>query len=79
MTGKRILAVIAILVLGGALLRFDAGHQTPSGQPPLAELNPDKFTTAFNTAKDEVRVLLFLLAFGSLCFRPIGAHRRPPP
>jgi hypothetical protein len=63
MTRKRILAIVAILVLGGALLYFNAGHQTPSGQPPLTELNPHNFTTienAFNTAKDEVRVVLLL-------------------
>ena len=72
MTGKRILAVIAILVLGGALLRFYAGHQTRSGQPPLAELNPDKFTTAFNTAKDEVRVLLFLSPLGACASDRLG-------
>ena len=63
MTLKRILAIAAILVLGGALSYFYAGHQTPLGQPPLAELKPHNFTiieNAFNAAKDEVRVLLLL-------------------
>ncbi len=63
MTRKQIAVGIAALVLCGALFYFYAGHQTPAGQPPLAELNSENFTSigkAFNAAKDEVRVLLLL-------------------
>jgi hypothetical protein len=63
MTRKRILGIIAALVLFGALLYLYAGHQTPAGQPPLAELTAQNFTgieNAFNAAKGEVRVVLLL-------------------
>jgi hypothetical protein len=63
MTRKRILVIIAALVLFGALSYFYAGHQTPPGQPSLAKLNAQNFTdieNAFNAAKGEVRVLLLL-------------------
>jgi hypothetical protein len=63
MSRKRIIVIIAALVLGIVLLYFYAGHQTPAGQPPLAELKPANFTTienAFNAAKNEVRLLVLL-------------------
>jgi hypothetical protein len=63
MNHKRIVAVIATLAVCGVLSYFYAGHRTPSGQPPLVELEPTNFTTienAFNAAKDEVRVLVLL-------------------
>jgi hypothetical protein len=63
MNRKYIFAIFAALVLGGVLFYLYAGHQTPEGQPPLANLIPQNFTTietAFNAAKDEVRVLLLL-------------------
>jgi hypothetical protein len=64
MTGKRILmiAVVAVL-LCGALFFLTGGHRTPVGQPPLAELDAQNFTTlenAFNAANDNVRILLLL-------------------
>ena len=64
MTRKRIsVIIVALLVLGGVLLYVCAGHQTPEGQPALAELNRQNFTTletAFNAAKEDVRILLLL-------------------
>jgi hypothetical protein len=63
MNRKYILAIVAALVLCGVLFYFYAGHQTPEGQPPLADLVSQNFTTietAFNAPKDDVRVLLLL-------------------
>jgi hypothetical protein len=63
MSLKRITAIIAALILGAVLFYFYAGHQTPAGQPPLAELKSDNFTsieTAFNAAKNDVRLLVLL-------------------
>jgi hypothetical protein len=60
MNRKRIFALVAAFLLCGGLFYFYAGHRTPSGQPPLAELNPHNFTaieSAFNAAKGDVRVL----------------------
>ncbi|HXN45412.1 MAG TPA: hypothetical protein VN893_02155 [Bryobacteraceae bacterium] len=58
-----ILAILGAALLGGLLFYLYAGHQAPPGQPPLATLTPRNFTsleTAFNAAKDDVRVLLLL-------------------
>jgi hypothetical protein len=55
-------ATVAILIIG-ALVYFYGGGQTPSGQPPLARLTPGNISqvqTAFNAAKDDVRVLVLL-------------------
>jgi hypothetical protein len=55
-------ATVAILIIG-ALVYFYGGGQTPSGQPPLVRLTPEKISqvqTAFNAAKDDVRVLVLL-------------------
>ena len=63
MKRRHILAIVAALVLCGALFYLYAGHRTPAGQPPLAELIPQNFTTietAFNAAQDDVRVVLLL-------------------
>ena len=63
MSRKRIAAIVAALVLCGVLFYFSAGHQTPPGQPPLSELNPQNFTTigkAFNEARADGRFLLLL-------------------
>lgn len=63
MNRKRLIALAAALVAVGALFYFYAGHQTPTGQPPLAELNNANFASfaqSFNVAKDDVRVLLLL-------------------
>lgn len=63
MNRRHIHAIVAALVLCGVLFYLSAGHQTPAGQPQLAELVPQNFITieaAFNAAKDDVRVLLLL-------------------
>jgi hypothetical protein len=63
MNRKYIFAIVAALILCGVLSYFYTGHQTPEGQPPLANLVPQNFTaleTVFNAAKDDVRVLLLL-------------------
>ena len=53
--------------LGGAviafLVYFFSGHETPAGQAPLTSLTTEtlpQFETAFNAAKTDVRVLVFL-------------------
>lgn len=61
MTFKRILGLAAIAALGAAIFYFYAGHKTPEGQQPLAELSPANFASfrdAFNKADGEVRVVL---------------------
>ncbi len=63
MNRKRLIALAPALVVIGALFYFYAGHQTPAGQPPLAELTDANFATladTFNGAKDDVRVILLL-------------------
>jgi hypothetical protein len=63
MSRKRIVVIVAALVLCGVLFYFYLGHETPPGQPPLSELNPQNFTTienAFNAAKTDGRILLLL-------------------
>ncbi len=63
MNRKVIIITAAALALCGVLFYFYAGHRTPSGQPALAELTPSNFTSlenAFNTAKNEIRIVLLL-------------------
>lgn len=63
MNRKRILLVLGVLVICGALFYFYAGHSTPQGQPPLTSLTSENFATlptAFNASKDQVRVVLLL-------------------
>ena len=63
MSRKSFLGLIAAVLLIAALVYFYGGSQTPAGQPPLASLIPQNVVmikSAFNAAKDDVRVLLFL-------------------
>lgn len=63
MNQKRTIAIVAALVICGALFYFYAGHETPAGQPALAELASENFAalqTVFNAAKHETRVILLL-------------------
>ena len=63
MNRKRVFAIAAALLLCGVLFYLYGGHETPSGQPPLAELQAGNFAAienAFNAAADDVRVLLLL-------------------
>ena len=63
MRRKHILIAVVAIALVGALSYFCGGHKTPNGQPPLRRLttqNVAEVKNAFNTAKDDVRVLLLL-------------------
>jgi hypothetical protein len=63
MSRKSIVAIVVAVVVGSLLVYLYGGHQTPIGQPALAELRPENVNTlanAFNDAKDNVRVLLLL-------------------
>jgi len=60
---KFIAAAVGALAVVAVLLYLYAGHETPPGQPPLASLTPEtvsQFETAFDSAKNDVRVVLFL-------------------
>lgn len=55
-------ALMAVALLA-ALIYFYGGSRVPAGQPPLLSLTPQnvtEFKTAFNAAKEDVRVLLLL-------------------
>ena len=63
MSRKRIAGFLAALALCWVLVYLYAGHQAPPGQPPLADLNPQNFTTienAFNGDNADGRILLLL-------------------
>ena len=64
MSRNRVAAIVAALVLIAALIYFFSwGHETPAGQPKLAEVKPQNFATladTFNAAKQDVRVLVLL-------------------
>jgi hypothetical protein len=63
MSPKRVLQIVAALIICGALFYFYAGHRTPSGQAPLSELTPenvDSIQNAFNDARGDVRLLVLL-------------------
>ena len=60
---KYIPAAVGALAVVAVLVYLYAGHETPAGQPPLASLTPEtlsQFETAFDSAKRDVRVVLFL-------------------
>lgn len=55
------LALAALLAAG--LVVSCSGHFTPRPQPPLADLNAqslDAFRESFNSASDQVRIILLL-------------------
>jgi hypothetical protein len=63
MSRKHILIAAFAIALGGALFYSYGGHETPTGQLPLQRLttqNVAAVKSAFNAAKDDVRVLLLL-------------------
>lgn len=63
MTRKQILSSTAALGLIAVLAYCYGGSQTPPGQPPLVRLtaeNVSQVRTAFNAAKDDVRLLVLL-------------------
>jgi len=63
MRRKPILAGIVVLALAGALVYYYGGSSVPSGQAPLDRLtaqNQSDIRNAFNAARDDVRLLVFL-------------------
>ena len=63
MNRTHIFTVLAVVLLLAGLVYFYGGSQTPAGQPPLRSLttaNVAGVKSAFNAAKDDVRVLLLL-------------------
>ena len=53
----------AALAVFGALFYLYGGHQTPSGQPPLVDLNAanlNQLKDEFNASRAEVRLLVLL-------------------
>jgi hypothetical protein len=63
MKGKVVLGALVGLALIAALAYFYGGSQAPPGQPPLESvtaLNVADVKNQFNSAKDDVRVLLLL-------------------
>ena len=62
MTRKILLAISAALLLGAGLY-FYGGHTAPPTQAALVDLTPQTLSTiesAFNEAKDDVRLLVLL-------------------
>jgi hypothetical protein len=60
---NHIIGVLGALVVAFALLYFYGGSTTPVSQPPLVRLTPENVSqveAAFNTAKEDVRVLVLL-------------------
>lgn len=56
-------AILAVTLLGAALVYLHGGGRVPSGQVPLQNLTSENVATiknAFNAAADEARVLLLL-------------------
>ena len=54
---------LAALVVFAGLFYLYGGHQTPNGQPPLADLNAanlSELKNAFNTSHANVRILVLL-------------------
>ena len=63
MKGKYIFRALLAVILLAALFYFYGGSQVPAGQPPIESLtaqNVVEVKSAFNAAKDDVRVLLLL-------------------
>ena len=60
---RAVLIVLLVLLVIGSVLYFYGGTKTPAGQEPLTRITPQSFVslkTAFNDAKDEVRLLVLL-------------------
>jgi len=63
MNRKRVLIVVAVLVVFGALYYYYGGHSVPKGQPPLVSFSPGDLTplkTAFNASASSIRVVVML-------------------
>jgi hypothetical protein len=63
MNRKRILLVVVLLVVFGAVYYLYGGHSTPKGQPPLVGFSSGDLTplkTAFNASASSIRVVVML-------------------
>ena len=63
MTRKRIIFIVVLLVMFGAVYYFYGGHATPKGQPPLVSFSSGDLTplkTAFNASASSIRVVVML-------------------
>jgi hypothetical protein len=63
MKSRGILGGIAVVLLGVAVWYGLLSHQTPGGQPPLTEMDPqtlESLKAEFNQASGEFRVILLL-------------------
>ena len=63
MRGKIISMTAVVVLLGGGLAYYFAGHKTAPGQPPLTELNAASLTELradFNAALGQQRMILLL-------------------
>lgn len=63
MKREHVMGALVAVILLALLFYFYGGSQAPPGQPPLRSLtaqNIAEIRNPFNTAKDEVRVLLLL-------------------
>jgi len=62
-TNKKLMPGLAAAIVLAGLFYLYGGHETPAGQPPLAELNAATLTGLeheFNNSPAHVRVLLLL-------------------
>jgi hypothetical protein len=60
--GSIALGLVALAIFAGLSYLY-GGHQTPKGQPPLADLNAanlSELKNAFNASHDNVRMLVLL-------------------
>ena len=63
MKRRQITLGLAALAVFGALFYLYGGHQTPSGQPPLTDLNTanlSQLKDEFNAGRASVRMLVLL-------------------
>jgi len=63
MNRKRMLLIVALLMVFGAVYYLYGGHSTPKVQPPLASFSSGDLTplkTAFNGSASSVRVVVML-------------------
>jgi hypothetical protein len=63
MKRKRMLPVVALLMLFGAVYYFYGGHSAPKLQPPLASFSSGDLTllkTPFNSSASSIRVVVML-------------------
>lgn len=63
MKRRYIFGALFVVLVAAAIFYFYGGGQAPAGQVPLRNINPQNVTeirNEFNSAKDDVRVLLLL-------------------